>query len=187
LNMRQALGDEAGAALSAHNLQVLEQLQPAPVEQEPSVTPLEPKTDETAPPQQETDTPPPQTRVGWRVRLRRIVLATLAALVILTIGAFGLWYALWSDEEAELSAYWKFGDAWNALDNETWTQQIIVVAAGGDGDYVYSVKGQTVDEMFAILLPFCDGSQGMIQVQSGDGQTVQIEYEFDSPFCRGLE
>jgi len=187
LNMRQALGDEAGAALSAHNLQVLEQLLPAPVEQEPSATPHEPKTDETAPPQQETDAPPPQTRVGWRVRLRRIVLATLAALVILTIGSFGLWYALRSDEEAELSAYWKFGDAWNALDNETWTQQIIIVAAGGDGDYVYSVKGQTVDEMFAILLPFCDGSQGMIQVQSGDGQTVQIEYEFDSPFCRGLE
>jgi hypothetical protein len=83
-----------------------------------------------------------------------------------------------------LTASWEFKDAWNAYDNETWTQQIIIVAEGGDGDYHYLADGKPVGEMFEVALPLCDGARGTIQVQSGDGQTAQVEYEFDSPFCR---
>jgi hypothetical protein len=88
------------------------------------------------------------------------------------------------DQEAALSVHWEFGAAWNALDNQTWTQQMVVVAEGGDGNYRYFVNGEAVEQTFAIVMPICDGAQGTIEVQSGDGLTAQVEYEFDSPFCR---
>lgn len=191
LNIRQVLGDEAGAALSAHNLQILEHLLPEPVEEQPPERPA-PAPDATlqeqalAVTQEEIAALPSPTGIGWAARLKRIGLVTLTALVVLAIGAFALWFVLGGgkSEGPELTASWEFGDAWNALDNESWTQQIVIIAQGGDGNYDYFVNGEPVQEVFAVVLPLCDGARGTIQVQSGDGQTAQVEYEFDSPFCR---
>ena len=82
-----------------------------------------------------------------------------------------------------MSVLWEFVEARHALDNETWTQQISIVATGGDGEYSYFVNGQPVTEVFAVVLSICEGAWGTIEVQSGDGLTGQIEYEFKSPFC----
>jgi hypothetical protein len=197
LNVRQALGDEAGAALSAQNLQVLEQLAPVaePVPEQATPGPARRVTGplaDQAPvtPQEEDDEPAPSTGIGWGRRLKRIGLAALAVLVLLALGALAVRFVL-RDGESEvveeasgLSVSWEFVDAWNALDNETWTQQISIVATGGDGEYSYFVNGQQVTEVFAMVLPLCDGAWGTIEVQSGDGLTGQVEYAFDSPFCR---
>jgi hypothetical protein len=113
----------------------------------------------------------------------------LALLVVLALGALVVRFALQNGEDeaveepAGLSVTWEFVDAWNALDNQTWTQQISIIATGGDGQYSYFVNGQQVTEMFAVVLPICDGAWGVIEVQSGDGLAGQVEYEFDSPFC----
>jgi hypothetical protein len=84
----------------------------------------------------------------------------------------------------QLSVSWEFGDAWNAFDNKTWTQQVIIIAEGSDGDYRYFAAGNPVGKMFEVTLPLCDGARGTIEVRSGDGQNAQVEYEFASPFCQ---
>jgi hypothetical protein len=111
----------------------------------------------------------------------------LAALVI---GALGLRFVPRGDggesdgKVPELTVSWEFGDARKTYGSETWTQQIVIVAEGGDGDYTYFANGAPVGEAFEMVLPLCDGVRGVIQVESGDGQTAQVEYEFDSPFCQ---
>ena len=119
------------------------------------------------------------------------VLLALTALAVLMIGALaalGLWPTPTNgDNGAGLSPLitsWEFGDAWNAVDNKTWTQQIIIVAQGGDGDYRYFANDNPIQKMFEVVLPLCDGARGTVEVQSGDGQSARIEYEFDSPFCQ---
>jgi hypothetical protein len=187
LSMRQALDDEAGATVSARNLQVLDHLMPVPVEKPAPVRPSpEPARAEPAPAAQaESDEPPPSPDTkGTRSKLRWVLLALSALLVI---GTLGIQFMLRSDEtgdeEPGLIVYWEFGDAWNSYDNTTWTQQIIIKVEGGDGDYRYFADGEPIEEMFEVTLPVCEGAQGTIEVQWGDSQTTQIEYEFDSPFC----
>jgi hypothetical protein len=191
-NVRQALSDEDGTALSARNLQILEQLMPAPVKERPPERPAPPMSETPAPisaiPQEEMEEPAPRTGSRWAARLRKIGLAALATLIVVAIGAFALQFVLGGgddgDQKAGLSVHWEFGAAWNALDNQTWTQQMSIIAEGGDGHYRYFVNGEPVEQTFAIVMPICDGTQGTIEVQSGDGLTAQVEYEFDSPFCR---
>jgi hypothetical protein len=187
-SMRQALGDEAGMALSAGNLQVLEHLVPAPALEQVS----EPTTTEsTVPPpkltQEEIDEPSPRSGRGRAARLG-ITLIAATVLVVLVVGAFGLLSILSpsnnDDGMPQLSVFWEFGDAANAFDNKTWTQEVIILAEGGDGDYGYFVDGSPVGRMFVVTLPLCDGARGTIEVQSGDGQTARVDYEFDSPFCQ---
>lgn len=85
---------------------------------------------------------------------------------------------------APLSASWEFGDAWNAYNNQTWTQQIVIQVPGEEGDYRYLFNGDPVSQTFEITLPLCEGTQGVIQIESTEGQTTQVPVEFDSPFCR---
>jgi len=186
LNMRQAAGDEAGAALSTRNLEALQSLAPAPqVIPPPSPTAAPPPP----PPEQAADASTVSTapaRAGWKRRLK-LSLMTLLALLVLAAGAFAAW-RVWGngagDDVAALTVHWEFGDAWNAYDNETWTQQILIVAKGGQGDHTYRVNGEPAGEMFEMTLPLCEGATGLIEVESSDGQTAQVDYAFDSPFCR---
>ena len=187
LDMRQALEDEEGAALSAHNLELLDRLLPAPIKpvaaaQPPPEARQEPGPEGTL---AEAPAPPPRARRSTRSVVR---LALLGALIVLVVGALGLRFALQNggngDGEAELTVSWEFGDAWNANDNQSWSQQVLIVAEGGAGEYRYFADGEPVGEMFTLTLPICDGARGVIEVQSGDEQAAQVEYEFDPPFCR---
>jgi hypothetical protein len=112
---------------------------------------------------------------------------TLVALAVLAAGALAAW-RVWGDDPGDdvppLAVHWEFGDAWNAYDNETWTQQIRIVAEGGEGDYTYRVNGEPSSAMFEVTLPLCEGASGLIEAESDDGQTDQVDYAFDSPFCR---
>jgi hypothetical protein len=191
LSMRQALGDQTGAAMSAHNLEVLEQLAPVPVvEQTPpasgSPEPRE-KPEEPAPePQSEAAVATSPTSV-WRARRIRLRLALLAAVLILLMGAVVLQYTTRIDSgentEADFAVSWEFGDAWNSLHGNTWTQQIKIVVAGGDGSFNYFVDGQPAAEMFEVVLPLCEGAQGTIRAESTNGQSAEVQFEFDSPYC----
>jgi hypothetical protein len=196
-NIRQALGDEDGAALSVRNLEVLDYLLPAPTwETAPEPLHALPEGDlqveKSLVPVTRTEkaTATAPERAG-RAACLKVGLTTLAVLTVLAIGAFGVWFTLVRDgggnDAPELTVSWEFGDAWNTYDNKTWTQQIVVVVEG-DADetdaYRYFVNGEPIGEMFEITLPICDGAQGTITVESDDGQTTQTVYEFDSPFCR---
>jgi hypothetical protein len=78
---------------------------------------------------------------------------------------------------------WEFGDAWNALDNRTWTQQIRIVVEGGGADYRYFLNGEPVGAAFELILPLCTGAQGTVRVESGRGESAEAHFEFESPFC----
>lgn len=192
LSMRQALGDQAGADLSAHNLDVLDRLLPVPVETQtlPTAAPAAAPEQGVQPaslPAEEDALEPSPANVERRRRLR-LRLALLIALAFLVIGALALRFVARVGEPEDtvpgLTVSWEFGDAWNALDNETWTQQIIIVATSNDDDYRYFVNGEPSGETFQVTLPLCSGAQGTIRVESGSGQQAEIEYEFDSPYCR---
>lgn len=191
LSIRQALGDETGAASSAHNLDVLERLAPPPVEVEalpPSEAEEDPDepTDPALTPQSE-ETVEPSPIDADRTRRLRIRFALLSATVVLLVGAFALRYAVGigpSENTApDFTVSWGFGDAWNALDNETWTQEVKIVVEGDDGDYRYFVNGEPAAEMFEVVLPLCEGSQGTIRVEAGNGQSAEVQFTFDSPYC----
>ncbi len=185
LGMREAMDDKVGAALSAGNLEVLSRLLPAPAELQA------PESLAPAPPAEATHQPlpAPLPRAGRRVRLK-VALALLAALIVLVTSVAGWRLVLRGDagqnavNALEPAVSWEFGDAWNSSDNESWTQQVIIVVEGSDGDYRYFVDGEPSGQMFEVTLPLCDGARGVIQVESRSGQTAQVEYEFDSPFCR---
>jgi hypothetical protein len=193
LSMRQALGDESGAALSGQNLEILERLMPVPVEDEPADEPdvaipppgaLEQEPQGVEQTEQPQESPlPVRRRRRWRLRL-----ALLTACVALVIGTVALRYAagLGQNQGAApgMSVSWDFGDAWNALDEQTWTQQINIVAEGAEGALDYFVNGQPAGELFEITLPLCDGAQGTIRVESEDGRSAEVQFAFDSPFCR---
>jgi hypothetical protein len=190
VNIRQALGDETGAAQSAHNLEFLQQMAPAPVEEKilPSPDPTESHEDpdEPTPKGQGISEPAPtSTKRKSRVKIR---IALLTALVLAVIGTFALRYATGigpSENPApDFTVSWEFGDAWNALNEETWTQQVRIVVEGGDGDYDYFVNGEPTADTFEVVLPLCEGSQGNVRVESGDGQSAEFKFEFDSPYCR---
>jgi hypothetical protein len=192
LSMREALGDQAGADLSAHNLDVLDRLLPVPVGTEalPTAAPAAASEQGVQPASLPAEEKAPVTspaKVERRRRLR-LRLALLIALAFLIIAALALRFVAGVGEPEDtvpgLTVSWEFGDAWNALDNETWTQQIIIVATGSDDDYQYFVNGEPSGEMFQITLPLCSGAQGTIRVATGSGQEAEIEYEFDSPYCR---
>jgi hypothetical protein len=192
LSMRQALGDQAGAELSAHNLDVLDRQLPVPVGIEtlstaaPAASPEQGAQPASLPAAEEAPEPAPAS--VERRRRPRLRLALLIALAFLVIGALALRFAAGVGEPKDtipgLTVSWEFGDAWNALDNETWTQQIIIVATGSNDEVRYFVNGEPSGEMFQVTLPLCSGAQGTIRVESGSGQQAEIEYAFDSPFCR---
>jgi hypothetical protein len=192
MSLRQAIGDAVGTALSARNLSVLERLMPAPLV-EPVSEPGEPaerldEPDTSAPALQREDIPESAPAPARRTRRVGLGLALLVACVLLLAGALALRYGREPSQGQHsvppLTVSWEFGDAWNAVDNETWTQQIKIVAADGDGDYRYFVNGEAVGEMFQVVLPLCDGASGIIRVESKDGQSVEVPFEFDSPYCR---
>jgi hypothetical protein len=196
-NIRQALGDEDGAALSVRNLEVLDYLLPAPTwETAPEPLRAPPDGDlqvgkSLVPVTRKDEATAPSPERASRAACLKVGLTTLAVLAALAIGAFGVWFTLIRDgggnDASALAVSWEFGDAWNTYDNKTWTQQIIVVVKGDaseTGEYHYFVNGEPVGEMFEIILPICDGAQGTITVESDDGQTAQTAYEFVSPFCR---
>jgi hypothetical protein len=191
-NMRQALGDGTGAELSARNLAVLERLMPTPV------VDVVPQREKPAPTRERTEEPsqallPEPERIPkgafarWARRLgtRLILLTALALLVICAVAVrFATGLSDGRDAVPDLTVSWEFGDAWNAFDSETWTQQIKIIVEGGDGNYRYFVNGEPTGEILALVLPLCDGAQGTIQVESASGQTSQVDYAFDSPYCR---
>jgi hypothetical protein len=192
LSMRQALGDQAGAKLSAHNLDVLDRLQPVPARDQTL-----PATASAASPQRAAQPAPvpaeenavePSPAEAVRRKRFSLRLALLVALASLVIGALALRFVAGVGEPEDtvpgLTVSWEFGEAWNALDNETWTQQIIIVAPTGDDDYRYFVNDEPSGEMFQVNLPLCSGAEGTIRVESGDGKQAEIEYAFDSPYCR---
>lgn len=190
VSIRQALGDQSGAALTVRNLEVLKQLVPAPVvDQTSQPATAEDEAQEEAPPSPEQTkevSPAPPARAG-RIRARTVGLAGLAAVVVLLVGALALRFVADAgrseDPKSDLTVWWEFGDAWNAIDNQTWTQQIRIAAEGGDGDYHYLVGDKPVEQLFELKLPLCDGAQGTIRVESGDGKSAEVEYAFDSPYC----
>jgi hypothetical protein len=191
--LRQTLGDAVGATLSQHNLEVLERLLPAPVsvpvDSSAAPTPVmgteslpetqgEAASDETA-----VHQPKPAHRRGVRVAL---------FVALLLWGAIALAVRLRppviesTTQVTGLALSWEFGDAWNAYDNRTWTQQVLIVVEGAEaaGDLRYYADGQPVGSMFEVTLPLCDGAQGAIRVEAADDQSAEITYEFDSPFCQ---
>lgn len=187
LNMREALGNQAGAALTAHNLELLELLAPAPapgvvVEPSPSDA-REEATAEPAPAPSESGSS--ARRFGATRRLR---LALLAAAAFLIVGALTVRFVVGVGANKRtnpgLTVSWEFRDAWNALDNETWTQEVEIVAEGGGGDYRYFVDGKPSEKTFEVVLPLCEGGQGTIRVESETGESAEAEFAFDSPFCR---
>ncbi len=191
-SIRKALGDEAGAELSAHNRIVLEQLLPATAvdQSHQPAAPAAPRLVQEEPrPALESDEPArPSSEEGGRAGRWKLRAALLAASVVLALGTLALKY-VWgvgeeNDRAPKMTVSWEFGDAWNAYDNKTWTQQIKIIIEGGDGDYSYYVNDQPVEEMFEVVLPLCDDARGTIRVESSTGQSATTDYAFDSPFCR---
>jgi len=192
LNMRQAQGDQVGTALTAHNLEVLEYLQPEPIEVQAGqpVAPTKPQQ-KVAPPsavttdQKAISLPAAETARARGVRLR---ITLLAAIIVLLSGTlvlrFGLGVGKPREELSGLTISWEFGDAWNALDNETWTQQIKIIVEGDGGDYRYFVDEEPAAQLFEVVRPLCDGAEGTIRVEADSGQSGEVEYAFDSPYCR---
>jgi hypothetical protein len=192
LNMRQAQGDQVGAALTDHNLAMIESLMPKPivVPTRESAAPAE--SQEAAgeavpvPPDQEAlGLPDPDTKRARGVRLRIVL---LTALVMVLIGGLVLRFVFGvgtnGKAESGLTVFWEFGDAWNALDNATWTQQIEIRIEGDEGDYRYFVDGEPATRMFEVVRPLCEGAEGTVRVESDDGKSGEVPYAFDSPYCR---
>jgi hypothetical protein len=188
--MRQALGDDAGAAQSAQNLELLQQLAPAPVEEStlPSTEQIKSQEEPVEPTPEDEEVTEPEPISTPRRSGAKIGIALLTALALVAIGAFALWYAEGlgpgEEQKPDFAVSWEFGDAWNALDGETWTQQIRIVVEGANGDFDYFLDGKPTDELFQVVLPICKGSQGTVQVKAGDGQSAEVAFEFDSPYCR---
>jgi hypothetical protein len=192
--MREALGDTAGAELTSRNLSIIDDLAPVvPLEITP--IPLAPETETTAEAAIEDAPPefqrvqPQQAALPPRVSRRRLamMMAAIATLVVLLAGAVAIVVVAGiagnGHERSDLAVSWEFGDAWNALDNTQWTQQIIVVVDDGDDDLTYFVDGEPSGPTFERVLPICDGDQGTISVESSDGRSGTVEFGFDSPFC----
>jgi hypothetical protein len=191
LSMREALGDQAGAELSAHNLDVLDHLQPVTVrDQAPPAAASAASSQRAAQPASipvdEEAVEPSSTEARSRKRFS-LRLALLAALALLITGALALRFVAGVGEPQDtvpgLTVSWEFGDAWNALDNETWTQQIIIVPPTSDDDYRYFFNGKPSGEMFQVTLPLCSGAEGSIRIETAEGEQAEIEYAFDSPYC----
>jgi hypothetical protein len=193
LKIRQALGDTIGAALSERNIQILERLVPKQVNVDTAVAAESPTRSQEAEaqahvheaePEERAETAPQlaSSRHRWRLRL-----AFLSVLVVILIGTVALRYVSGLSQSGavapDFSVSWEFGDAWNALNGETWTQELLIVVEGADGDIRYSVNGKPVGEMFEIVLPLCKGAQGTIHVDSDTGQNADVQFAFDSPFC----
>jgi hypothetical protein len=193
LNMREAQGDQVGAALTAHNLETLELLMPQPV-----VVPTRERVGRAAsqeavgeampatPDQEALSLPAPDTARARGLRLR---IALLTALAIVLSGALVLRFVFGVGTKGEtvpgLTVTWEFGDAWNALDNETWTQQITISVEGDEGNnYGYFVDGEPAAQTFEVVRPLCDGAEGTIRVESEAGKSGEVPYAFDSPYCR---
>jgi hypothetical protein len=191
--MREALGDTAGAELTSRNLSVIEGLAPAvpldvaPVTLAPEPVEIEGVIEEAPPEFQRVE--PEQAPLPPRVSRRRLVMMTaaIAALVVLLAGAVAIVVVAGiggtGGESSNLAVSWEFGDAWNALDNTQWTQQIIIVVDDGDDDLTYFVDGEPSGPTFERVLPLCDGDRGTISVESSDGRSGTVEFAFDSPYC----
>jgi len=199
--LRQTLGDEVGATLSQHNLEVLERLLPAPgpVPVDASAAPI-PVTGAEPLPQAQGEAAPDETAVPGPKPARRRGVRVALFVALLLWGAIALAVRLRppvtepATQVTGLTLSWEFGDAWNAYDNQTWTQQVVIVVVrqrltnveGTDttGDLRYYADGQPVGPMFEVTLPLCDGAEGTIRVEAADGQRAEIPYEFGSPFCQ---
>jgi hypothetical protein len=191
--IREALGDRVGAELCAHNLAVLEKTAPAPPqaaapELQASGASAEVEgvgSARTRSESPETDTTSPIVRRKRRWLLR---MTLVAAILLLSASALALRRTVNSGHSVNaasgLTVYWEFGDAWNALDDRSWTQQIRIVVEDGPGPYKYFINGKPGDELFDVVLPLCDGTQGTIRVQASDDQVSEVDFAFDSPYCR---
>ncbi len=193
LKIRQALGDSVGAALSEQNLQVLERLVPnqtrvdtpagAEIPAEPQATKAQGSVQE-AEPEEPSEPDPVPTSSGHRWRLR---LALFTTVVVILVSAVALQYVSGFSQEEEMASVftvsWEFRDAWNALNGETWTQEILILAEGTEGNIRYHVNDKPVGEIFEVVLPLCEGAQGIIRAESDAGQSAEVQFAFDSPFC----
>jgi hypothetical protein len=188
-SIRHALGDQDGADLSGNNLAALEQLAPTVIPEaiEPPRT-LAPTPTAPSESTQALEPSEPPVQEPLRPSRLRFRLALLAASVILAVGTVVLRFVIGvgdtANETPGLTVGWEFGDAWNALDHQTWTQQMRIVIEDGDGAYDYFLDDEPVGEVFEIVLPICEGAQGTIRVESADGGSASVDYEFDSPYCR---
>jgi RecA/RadA recombinase len=182
-SIRRRLPDLAGAELSEHNLAVLEQLKPPPV---PETEPPRTRVPEPSPAAEAEEPAPEPVAEPTRRRVPR--LALVGVFVLLALSLMTLRYAVVSSETGEAQApfelSWEFGDAWNALDNTTWTQQIKIVVDGEEDDYLYFVDDEPSGPNFEVTLPLCEGGQGTIRVESARGESAEVPYAFDSPYCR---
>jgi hypothetical protein len=191
LNIRQALGDRTGAELSTRNYEVLQQLAPTtemrvPVAHE-GKSPLATTADtpaSTSRSQEETVT---ETQRSGRARGLRWVMVLASILLIAGAVTLRVLPGIGKanvEQQGQLNVSWGFGDAWNEIDGREWTQQVKVFVEGGQGELSYFVDGEPAGEMFEVVLPLCDGAQGTIRVETTQGQNAEVEFGFDSPFCR---
>jgi hypothetical protein len=191
--MREALSDTAGVEITSQNLNIIEGLAPViPLEILPVATDLD--AEETG---EEIDEPPPEFQrvtpeedaLPARVTRRRLVamVAAIGALVVLLAGAVAIVVVAGiggnGNEGSHLSVSWEFGDAWNTLDNEQWTQQITIVVEDEIDDLTYTVNGEPSGAAFERVLSICDGDGGTIRAESSDGRSGTVVYEFESPYC----
>ena len=192
LSIRQALGDQTGAALTQQNLEVLEYMVPARVEEETAQpqdqTESQEQMDEPEPTietQDAVSAGPPSTDRSKRIRLG-LAFAAVSALILvgLLVLRFVAGVGESTGQDLDLNISWEFGDAWNAIDSESWTQQLKIVTDGSDGDLSYFLNGEPVSEMFEVVLPLCEGAHGTIRVESDVGASAEVDFAFDSPFCR---
>ena len=192
--MREALDDTTGVDLTSHNLNIIESLAPPIVLDIPPIAPnseteaMGENIQEPLPEFQRID--PEQATLRARVSKWRVVvmIAIITTLVVLLAGAVAMVVVAGiggdRDEGSHLTISWEFGDAWNSLDNDEWTQQMKIVVEDEVGDLTYFVNDESSDAAFEKVLPICDGDWGTIRVESSDGRSGTVEYEFESPFCR---
>jgi hypothetical protein len=192
LSIRQALGDQAGAALSEQNLEVLETTQQAYALRETAQPDIQTEpadeVEEPAPTVESEDTSYDVPVPARRTRRAAIVLALVAVPVLILLGALALRFIAGlggsSADDPGLSISWEFGDAWNAIDGESWTQQLKIVAEETGDDLSFFLNGKPVSEMFELVLPLCEGARGTIKAESRGGATAEVDFAFDSPYCR---
>lgn len=190
VSIRQTLGDEAGAELSAHNRNLLEQLLPAArVEQtnQPAASSAPHQAQEEPPALESDEYVESPTLEAGRANRWKLRAALLAAAVVLALGTLALRYARGAsddnDRTPDMTVSWEFVEAWNAYDNQTWTQQIKIIVDGSDGDFSYYVNDEPAEEMFEVVLPLCDDARGIIRVESSTGQVAETDFAFNSPYC----
>jgi len=191
--MREALDDSVGVDLTSHNLKIIENLTPVVTLDLPPTGPdvessaIGETIEESLPEFQRIQPDQGTLPAGGTNRRFVAMIAIITALVIVLAGAVAMVVVAGiggnRNEGSDLAISWEFGDAWNTLDREQWTQQIKIIVEDEDGDLTYFVNDEPSDATFERVLPICDGDQGTIRVESSDGRVGIVAYEFESPYC----